>query len=100
MSEQIDQLSKMKAKIEKDRVQISHEIQDVRAATEEINRSKASAEKSNRNLRCGLKSINKGCALAVAAAAVAQLVERPPLRFLKEVQLSDLSSNPGRGIRW
>ena len=58
------------------------------------------AEKSNRNLRCGLKSFIKRCALAVAAAAVAQLVERPPLRFLKEVQLSDLSSNPGRGIRW
>merc|ERR1719445_372702 len=40
MSEQIDQLSKMKAKIEKDKNQIMHEIQDVRAATEEIVRSK------------------------------------------------------------
>merc|ERR1719148_341499 len=45
MSEQIDQLSKMKAKIEKDKNQIMHEIQDVRAATDEIVRSKASAEK-------------------------------------------------------
>merc|ERR1712027_59448 len=44
MSEQIDQLSKMKAKIEKDKNQITHEMQDVRAATEEIIRSKASAE--------------------------------------------------------
>ena len=35
-----------------------------------------------------------------ATAEVAQLVERPELRFLKEVQLSDVSSNPGRGIRW
>merc|ERR1712158_286740 len=46
MSEQIDQLSKMKAKIEKDKTQLMHEVQDVRAATEEIIRSKASAEKS------------------------------------------------------
>merc|ERR1712119_128839 len=50
MSEQIDQLSKMKAKIEKDKGAINHEIADVRAATEEINRSKASAEKSNKTL--------------------------------------------------
>merc|ERR1712243_437333 len=39
MSEQIDQRSKMKGKIEKDRNQIMHEIQDVRAATDEICRS-------------------------------------------------------------
>merc|ERR1719150_1028357 len=50
MSEQTDQLSKMKAKIEKDKSQINHEIQDVRAATDEIIRSKASAEKSNKTL--------------------------------------------------
>merc|ERR1712218_390298 len=36
MSEQIDQLSKMKGRIEKDRNQIMHEISDVRAATDEI----------------------------------------------------------------
>ena len=59
MSEQIDQLSKMKAKIEKDRSQISHEIADVRAATEEITRSKASAEKSNKNLLAQLNDLNK-----------------------------------------
>merc|ERR1712128_422299 len=50
MSEQIDQLAKMKAKIEKDKSQIMIEIQDVRAATDEVGRSKASAEKSFRNL--------------------------------------------------
>jgi len=59
MTEQIDQLSKMKAKIEKDRNQISHEIQDVRAATEEISRSKASAEKSNKNLTTQLNDLSK-----------------------------------------
>merc|ERR1712173_177685 len=50
MSEQIDQLSKMKAKIEKDKAAINHEVVDVRAATDEVNRSKASAEKSNKGL--------------------------------------------------
>merc|ERR1719361_751367 len=59
MAEQIDQLSKMKAKIEKDRNSINHEIQDVRAATDEINRSKASAEKSNRTLCAQLNDQNK-----------------------------------------
>jgi myosin heavy chain 6/7 len=59
MTEQIDQLNKMKTKIEKDRNQIGHEIADVRAATEEINRAKASAEKSNRNLQIQLNDTNK-----------------------------------------
>merc|ERR1712170_166122 len=59
MSEQIDQLSKMKAKIEKDKNQIMHEIQDVRAAIDEIGRSKASAEKSNKNLMTQLNDVNK-----------------------------------------
>ena len=59
MSEQIDQLSKMKAKIEKDKNSIMHEVQDVRAATDEITRSKASAEKSNKNLITQLNEANK-----------------------------------------
>merc|ERR1712066_520669 len=59
MSEQIDQLSKMKAKIEKDKTQLMHEIQDVRAATDEIGRSKASAEKSNKGLLGSLNDANK-----------------------------------------
>merc|ERR1719262_274303 len=59
MAEQIDQLSKMKAKIEKDKGAINHEIQDVRAATDEINRSKAAAEKSNKALCNQLNDGNK-----------------------------------------
>merc|ERR1712038_1924201 len=59
MSEQIDQLSKMKAKIEKDKNSINHETADVRAATGEIVRSKASAEKSNKNLCAQLNDCNK-----------------------------------------
>merc|ERR1712061_677065 len=59
MSEQIDQLSMMKGKIEKDKSSINHEIIEVRAATDEISRSKASAEKSNKNLIASLNEVNK-----------------------------------------
>merc|ERR1719347_1506188 len=59
MTVQIDQLNKMKAKIEKDKGQIMNEIGDVRAATEEVNRSKASAEKSHKQLLAQLNDLNK-----------------------------------------
>merc|ERR1712241_1535490 len=59
MAEQIEQLTKMKAKVEKDKNAITHEIQDVRAATDEIGRAKASAEKSNRTLVGQLNEQNK-----------------------------------------
>eukprot|EP00092_Neocalanus_flemingeri_P025761 GFUD01027927.1.p1 GENE.GFUD01027927.1~~GFUD01027927.1.p1 ORF type:complete len:1944 (-),score=601.81 GFUD01027927.1:168-5999(-) len=59
MSEQSDLLSKMKAKIEKDKSQIMAEIVDVRAATDEVGRSMASAEKSYRNLLATLNDLNK-----------------------------------------
>merc|ERR1712223_884384 len=59
MSEQIEQLSNMKSKIEKDKTLLMHEIQDVRPGTDEITRSKASAEKSNKNLITSLNEVNK-----------------------------------------
>jgi len=59
MSEQIDQLGKMKAKIDQDKIKIMAEIADVRAATDEVGRSKASAEKSYRNLVGNLNDLNK-----------------------------------------
>merc|ERR1712241_1239642 len=46
MTEQIDQLSKMKSRIDKDKSKIQQEIGDARAACDEILRAKASAEKS------------------------------------------------------
>merc|ERR1719357_947830 len=49
----------MKAKIEKDKGMIMHEIGEVRAATEEVVRSKASAEKSLRSLVDNLNGLNK-----------------------------------------
>merc|ERR1719433_1412541 len=54
MQEQIEQLNKIKSKIEKDKTQIMHEIADARAATDEVNRSKASAEKNLKHLQGGL----------------------------------------------
>merc|ERR1711902_348084 len=54
MTEQIDQLKKVK-----DKKQISTEMTDVRAATDEINRAKASAEKSNKVLTTQLNDTNK-----------------------------------------
>merc|ERR1711992_464952 len=59
MTEQIDQLNKMKVKIEKDKQHIMHEIADVRAATDEVVRSKASGEKSHKTLLTGLNEIGK-----------------------------------------
>merc|ERR1712001_381461 len=59
MSEQMDQLNKMKSKVNKDCSQIMAEIQDVRAATDEVGRSKASAEKSQRALAATLTDLTK-----------------------------------------
>merc|ERR1712154_145330 len=59
MQEQIEQLNKIKAKIEKDKTVIMHETADVRAATDEVNRSKAASEKSLRNLQGTLNELGK-----------------------------------------
>jgi myosin heavy chain 6/7 len=59
MSEQMEQLNKMKAKVNKDCGQIMNEISDVRAATDEVNRSKAGAEKSHRSLLANLNDLTK-----------------------------------------
>merc|ERR1719228_1189435 len=59
MTEQVEQLSKMKSKIDKDKNHILHEIADARAATDEVTRAQASSDKSNKNLIVGLNDINK-----------------------------------------
>merc|ERR1719410_3351373 len=59
MQEQVEQLNKIKAKIEKDKTVIMHETADARAATDEVNRSKASAEKSLKNLQGSLNDLSK-----------------------------------------
>merc|ERR1711981_1524116 len=52
-------LSKMKSKIEKDKAKILVEINDGRAAADEIGRAKASVEKSNKNLVGALNDLSK-----------------------------------------
>merc|ERR1711910_243556 len=59
MTEQIDALQKMKAKIDKDKAVIMAEIADARAATDEVVRSQPSADKSNKNLLDTLNAANK-----------------------------------------
>ena len=59
MTEQIDQLTKMKSKIEKDKNKINSEASDARAATDEISRAKASSEKSNKYLLSQLNELKK-----------------------------------------
>merc|ERR1712042_251629 len=59
MSEQIDQLQKMKSKIEKDKTHIMNEIADARAATDEVMRAQSSADKSHKNLSANLNDISK-----------------------------------------
>merc|ERR1711872_344109 len=52
-------LGKMKSKIEKDKVIIMNEISDARAATDEVMRAQASADKSNKAMLESLNAINK-----------------------------------------
>merc|ERR1719420_1261921 len=59
MSEQIDSLQKMKAKIDKDKAVIMAEIADARAATDEVMRAQASQDKANKALLDTLNATNK-----------------------------------------
>merc|ERR1719187_2030647 len=59
MSDQVDALQKMKAKIDKDKITIMNEISDVRAATDEVMRAQAAVDKANHNMLDQLNAINK-----------------------------------------
>merc|ERR1719347_1763077 len=59
LQDQVDALQKAKAKIDKDKIVIMGEIADVRAATEEVMRAQASADKHNHGLQETLNAINK-----------------------------------------
>merc|ERR1712000_368173 len=50
MSEQIDHLNKMKARLEKDKESIKRDADDARAATDNLARDKAAAEKTSKQL--------------------------------------------------
>merc|ERR1711993_117511 len=59
MTEQIDQLSKIKSKIDKDKAKVLAETNDARNACDEIAGAKSSSEKANKNLIGQLNDINK-----------------------------------------
>jgi len=59
MTEQIDQLSKIKSKIDKDKSKVLNETNDARNACDEIMRAKGSSEKTNKNLVAQLNELNK-----------------------------------------
>jgi len=76
MNEQIDQLQKMKSKIEKDKSHIQNEIVDARAALDEIQRSKASVEKANKALQNNLNELMKKVEEAKYAISDVENVKR------------------------
>merc|ERR1711892_995182 len=59
MSEQVDTLQKIKARIDKDKIIIMNEIGEARGATDEVVRAQASVDKSNHNMLDNLNAINK-----------------------------------------
>merc|ERR1712168_805465 len=59
MTEQIDQLQKMKSKIDKDKVHIINECNDARSAADEVMRAQATSDKSNKSLMTTLNEVNK-----------------------------------------
>merc|ERR1712045_714706 len=61
MSEQIDQLNKMKQKIEKEKHGKRLQIDEIRAAQDTICNEKASVEKQNKLLQNQLNDINRKC---------------------------------------
>merc|ERR1719210_1451443 len=59
MSEQIDQLGKLKARIEKDKMTVRMQLDDTRAAIEHVNHDKAVAEKNLRGQEQTLHALQK-----------------------------------------
>ena len=59
MSEQCDQLNKIKVKIEKDKVAVKMQLDDTRAAGDHVNHEKAVAEKNLKALQAQLQTVTK-----------------------------------------
>jgi len=59
MSEQIDQLGKLKARTEKDNISIKHEVEEIKVITDEVMRAKALAEKTGKGLADQVSTITK-----------------------------------------
>eukprot|EP00095_Tigriopus_kingsejongensis_P003885 maker-scaffold603_size126491-snap-gene-0.28 protein:Tk03885 transcript:maker-scaffold603_size126491-snap-gene-0.28-mRNA-1 annotation:"myosin heavy muscle isoform x19" len=59
MSEQIDQLNKLKARIEKDKCTVRMQLDDTRAATDHVNHEKSVAEKNLKALDAQLQQLQR-----------------------------------------
>ncbi len=59
MSEQIDQLNKLKARVEKDKTTVRMQLDDTRSATEHVNHEKSVAEKNLKSLDTQLAALQK-----------------------------------------
>jgi myosin heavy chain 6/7 len=59
MSEQIDQLNKLKVRVEKDKTTVRMQLDDTRAATEHVSHEKSVAEKNLKNLDAQLAVLQK-----------------------------------------
>jgi len=97
MSEQIEQLQKMKSKIDKDKILILNETCEVRAATDEVIRSKNSAEKKLRELTNTLAELKKKVELGMLNIgnyeANNKKLAAENADLLKNVQLLDAQNN-------
>jgi len=58
MSDQIDHLSKMKAKIEKEKEVMRREAEDAKAALDGLARDKAAAEKANKSIQLSINEVH------------------------------------------
>ena len=59
MSEQIDQLTKLKAKAETEKATIKMQTDDLKAAHDHLSNEKAAAEKTNKNLQIQVTDLNR-----------------------------------------
>merc|ERR1719249_113536 len=75
MTEQIDQLQKMKSKIDKDKSKIINETADARAATDEVMRAQSSAENSDLLRVVGDLDTNLNMLMKVKSSLASQLAE-------------------------
>ncbi|XP_076337304.1 myosin heavy chain, muscle-like isoform X5 [Tachypleus tridentatus] len=57
LSEQIDQLNKHKAKVDKEKAQMKGELEDLRSSVDHVNKEKANAEKNSKQMEIQLQDL-------------------------------------------
>merc|ERR1712088_1082152 len=103
MSEQIDQLNKMKQKIEKEKHAKRLQIDEIRAAQDTICNEKASVEKQNKLLQNQLNDINRKCEEAHLTLADFETAKKKIIlenaEHLRQIEELDNSNNTLQKIR-